>query len=404
MDIYLARQPIFTRTKKVHGYELLFRGGMENCFPGIDGDRATSRILSGTFFTTGIERLTNGSRAYINFPRNLITRKIPLLFPPEITTVEILEDVEADPAVVDACREFAGKGYTLALDDFAYRKSLEPLIDLCHVIKVDFKASSPEEILDLVRLIDGRGKRLVAEKVETASEFEAALKLGFTLFQGYFFSRPEIIRDSEIPSLKMNLMRIVGEARHDDYNVDKLKGLIEQDVGVSYKLLRYLNSPFFRRISPIRSIRQAIVMLGEKGIRGFLSVIILAELGQDKPDELIKSSIVRARMCERMGMETGSRTDPSELFVLGLFSHVDAILDNGMDNILRQLPLAGDIKEALAHRAGSLAPYLRLAEEYQAGSWDKVSVLAHEIGLREQTLPGIYMDALGYADALFAAV
>lgn len=294
------------------------------------------------------------------------------------------------------------KGYTLALDDFAYSPSLDPLIDLSHIIKIDFLASHPDEASECVRRFSCQGRKMLAEKVETEHDFETACRMGFTYFQGYFFSKPEVIRDTEIPALKMNLIRIMSEARRDEYDVKKLEHLIEKDVGISYKLLRYLNSPFFRRRIPISSIRQAIVMLGEKGIRSFLSVIILAELSQDKPDELIRSSIIMARMCERFGAETRSGLDTSELFMLGLFSHIDAILDNTMENVLERLPLAPEIKQALLHGNGPLARYLDLARHYQQGQWDRVSDAASRIGLDEDKIPGIYLDALGYADALYA--
>jgi EAL and modified HD-GYP domain-containing signal transduction protein len=403
MDTYIARQPIFTRTKEIHAYELLFRGGMENCFPGIDGDTATSRVLSNTFFTTGVEQLTGGKRAYINFPRELLVKKIPLMLPPEITTVEILEDVIPDTELIDCCREFTHRGYVLALDDFEYSPCLEPLIEMGHIIKIDFMKSTKDEIMDYASRFVDNGKKLLAEKVETAQEFEEALQMGFSYFQGYFFSKPQVIRDTEIPALKMNLIRIMGEARRGDYDVSKLQKLVEQDVGISYKLLRYLNSPFFRRRNEITSIRQAIVMLGEMGIRSFLSVIILAELSQDKPDELIKSSVIRARICEQVGKVCHRSPDPSQLFTLGLFSHIDAILNSSMETIMRKLPLADDIKHALSGLESPLTDYLDLAVSYQRGTWERVNRLAGSLQVSQDLLPQIYMEALGFADALYAA-
>jgi len=402
MDIYLARQPIFTRSKEIYAYELLFRGGMQNSFPGIDGDSATSRLLSNTFFTTGVEQITSGKKAFINFTRELLVLKIPLLFPSPITTIEVLEDVKPDAQVIESCTEFSRQGYVIALDDFEYIPDLEALIDLADIIKIDFMKSTKQQIEDYCRHFLGKGKKLLAEKVETSQEFEYALKKGFTYFQGYFFSKPQVMKETEIPALKMNLMRIMGEAKGDNFNISKLQKLIEQDVGISYKLLRYLNSPFFRRLNEISSIHQAIVMLGEKGIRGFLSVIILSELSQDKPDELLKSSVIRARMCERLGMEKGKGPDTAELFTLGLFSHIDAILDNSMENIMKKLPLTQDIKNALLGGKNILSDYLDLAVSYQHASWEKVSRLAETLKISNEKLPQIYLDAIGWADSIFS--
>jgi c-di-GMP-related signal transduction protein len=402
MDIYLARQPIFTRSKEIYAYELLFRGGMQNSFPGIDGNSATSRLLSNTFFTTGVEQITSGKKAFINFTRELLVLKIPLMFPSPITTIEVLEDVKPDTQVIESCAAFSRQGYVIALDDFEYIPALEPLIDLADIIKIDFMKNTKQQIEDYCRHFLSKGKKLLAEKVETSQEFEDALKKGFTYFQGYFFSKPQVMKETEIPTLKMNLMRIMGETKGDNFNVSKLQKLIEQDVGISYKLLRYLNSPFFRRLNEISSIRQAIVMLGEKGLRSFLSVIILAELSQDKPDELIKSSVIRARMCERIGIEKGNGLDTAELFTLGLFSHIDAILDNSMENIMKKLPLTQDIKNTLLGKKNILSDYLDLVVSYQYASWDKVSRLAETLKISHEKLPGIYLDAIGWADSIFS--
>jgi c-di-GMP-related signal transduction protein len=400
MDIYIARQPIFSRTKEIYAYELLFRGGTENYFTGIDGDSATSRVLSNTFFNTGVEQLTSGKRAFINFTKSLLVKKIPLMFPPQFTTIEVLETVEPDAQVIDACSEFSRQGFDIALDDFEYIPALDPVINLAQIIKIDFMKSTKEQIKDYCRRFLPRGIKLLAEKVETAIEFEEALKMGFTYFQGYFFSKPQVIKETEIPALKMNLLRIIAEVKGDAFNVSKLQKLIEQDVGISYKLFRYLNSPFFRRMQEISSIHQAIVMLGEKGVGNFLSVIILSELSQDKPDELIKSSVIRARMCEKLRLEQGKGPDISELFTLGLFSHIDAILDNTMENIMKKLPLSMNIKKTLLGEKNALKDYLDLAVSYQNASWEEVSMLANKLQINQDNLPTIYFDALGWADSV----
>jgi c-di-GMP-related signal transduction protein len=402
MDVYTARQPIFTRSKEIFAYELLFRGGMENCFPGIDGDSATSRLLSNTFFTSSIEQITGGKRAFINFTRELLVRRIPLMFPPQVTTVEILENIVPDEKIIECCREFSSMGYVLALDDFTYSPEIEPLIDLSDIIKVDFMLSTKEQIEDYAARFSSNGKKLLAEKVETSEDFDKALQMGFTYFQGYFFSKPQIIREADVPTLKMNLLGIIAEIRKEDYQVGKLQKLIERDVGISYKLLRYLNSPFFRRQQEISSIRQAIVMLGEKGINQFLSVIILCELSQDKPDELLKSSVIRARMCESLGRLKGRGPDPSELFTLGLFSHIDAILDNSMENIMKKLPLSEIIKKTLTGLKTDISDYLDLTVSYEQAAWDRVALLSPALVIAQEKLPQIYREALGWADSILA--
>ena len=403
MDTYLARQPIFSRTKEIYAYELLFRGGMQNYFPEIDGSSATSRVLSNLFFNADIETITGGKRAFINFTYDLLLKKIPLMFPSEITTVEILEHVAVDEALLECCREFLKRGYVLALDDFDDVPGMEPLLSLAHIIKIDFMKSSREEIEDFARRFIPEGKKLLAEKVETMEEFQEALAMGFSYFQGYFFSRPQVMRERDIGSLKMNLLQIMSEAGSSEFSISRLEKLISRDVGISYKLLRYLNSPYFRRANEISSIRHAIVMLGENGIKRFLSVIVLAELSDDKPSELLKSSVIRARFCENLALQKGFRPDPSELFTLGLFSLIDAILECPMESIMKKLPLSSGIKSCLAGKSTAFRAYLECTIHYEQAHWDEVFDLAHGLDIDVGKLPQIYLDALGWADALFSS-
>jgi c-di-GMP-related signal transduction protein len=400
MKVYLARQPIFTRDKRIYAYELLFRGGMENFFPNIDGDSATSRVLSSTFFSADFQQIAGEKRTFINFTKGLISRRIPLIFPRQITTVEILENIVPDGQFMECCRELSREGYQLALDDFEYREDLAELIGLAHIIKVDFLSTPEDRIVQYVKRFANVGCSFLAEKVETNEQFRWACDLGFSYFQGYFFSKPEVLGGTDIPSLKMNLLQIMSEAGKEGFSVDELDRLVERDVGVSYKLLRYLNSPFFRRNTDINSIKHAIMLLGEKGVKSFLSVIIMAELSQDKPDELLRSSVMRARLCEKLGHLSGTGADPSLLFTLGLFSLIDAILDSPMEQVMKKLPLAGEIKRTLLGEKTRFSEYLTLAEKYERGDWDGVLSQASTMKLDLDKLPELYMDALGFADAL----
>ncbi len=403
MDIFLARQPILDRNNNIYAYELLFRGGTENLFPDIDGDSASSRVLSNTFFTSDLEKITNRKKIFINFTHKLITKGIPLMFPPESTVIEILEDVQPDEDLIDACRELKRRNYMLALDDFVYREEMEPLLELANIVKLDFMNSSEEELRSYTRKLSKYNVELLAEKVESLHDQHLGRHIGCNYFQGYFFCKPQIIKDVDIPTLKMNHLRLLSEINNEEFIVDRLEKIIMQDVSISYKLLRYLNSPFFRRSSEITSIKHAIIMLGESGLRRFVSIIVLAELNDDKPDELIKNSIIRAKICEGLSFQPGSHPSPSELFTVGLFSLIDAILGNSMENILKQLAIASNIKETLLGHKTNLHYYLMLAKHYQEGNWNEALHYAQISGIDEGNLLGIYMDAIGVADALFEA-
>ena len=399
MDVYVARQPIFNRRKRIYGYELLFRDGMVNAFPDVDGDAATSRVLSTSFLSNGIEQITGRKKAFINFTEKMITEKIPAMFPKKTIMVEILEDIEPNAAVVTACREMAKQGYNLVLDDFIFKPEMKPLLELTRIVKFDFRASSIEEIKASIKELAAYQVKLLAEKIETHEEFQQALNMGFDYFQGYFFSKPEILKRRDISPSRITLLSIMSEANREDFRMTELEKFVLRDLSINYKLMRYINSAYFGMFKRVSSVKQTIVLLGMKEIRRFLSLIAMAQLVSGKPDELIRASLIRARLCENLGKGVTGK-DGSELFTLGLFSFIDAILDDEMGNILEKLPLSENIKKALTGEGGELADYLTLASCYEIGDWAKVASLAAKIGLNEEKAPEFYMDAVAWADSV----
>ena len=400
MEVYVARQPIFNAEKELFGYELLFREGMSNYFPDIDGSTATSHVLYNSFFTIGIDKIIGDNTAFINFTEDLLLKKLPLMFPPEKVVVEVLENVEPKDEVVAACKEIADQGYHLALDDFFYNKDLESLIALANIIKFDFQATSFEKVSQYIEKLSKYNVILLAEKVENYDEFKIARAMGFKLFQGYFFSKPEILKGRDISSVQMSLLQVMAEVNKDNFEFSKVERIISRDVGISYKLLRYMNSAYYRRVCEISSIKQAIVLLGERGMRGFVSLIAMSKLAADKPDELVRSSVIRAKFCELMAQFKSNGLDPSELFTIGLFSLIDAILDDTMENLLGKLPLTDGIKKALTEKEGKLYQYLELAIAYQMAEWEKVSNIANMIRMDESKLPEYFAEAVAWADGL----
>lgn len=400
MEVYVARQPIFNAEKELFGYELLFREGMSNYFPDIDGSTATSHVLYNSFFTIGIDKIIGDNTAFINFTEDLLVKKLPLMFPPEKVVVEVLETVEPKDEVVAACKEIADQGYHLALDDFFYDKDRESLIALANIIKFDFQATSFEKVSQYIEKLSKYDVVLLAEKVENYDEFKIARAMGFKLFQGYFFSKPEILKGRDISSVQMSLLQVMAEVNKDNFEFSKVERIISRDVGISYKLLRYMNSAYYRRVCEISSIKQAIVLLGERGMRGFVSLIAMSKLAADKPDELVRSSVIRAKFCELMAQFKSDGLDPSELFTIGLFSLIDAILDDTMENLLGMLPLTDSIKKALLEKEGKLYQYLELSIAYQMAEWNKVSKIANTVRMDESKLPEYFAEAVAWADGL----
>lgn len=398
MDVFVARQPIFDRNKTLYAYELLFRAGLSNSFPDIDEEIATTSLLSSSFFTVGIEKVTGGKIAFINFTEELIEKGTPQLFSSGKMMVEILENVAPSEKVIASCKELKKQGYEIALDDFVYAKKFDELLSLSDIIKIDFRLTSQEKIVEMVHSLKKYDCKLLAEKVETYEELVKALELGFDYFQGYFFAKPEILQNKELSGFQMTLMRLMSQINTADFDVKSLAESIRHDVSITYKLLTYINSAYFGRLQPLSSISQSISYLGEKGFKLFASLIITSKLAKDKPDALIKMATIRARFLELIGNEL--KIDSSEMFLLGLFSVIDAMLDRNMEDILEHLPLSDKIKDALLNRTGELSIYIRLIETYETGNWVAFRFAQKRTGVENQKLIDFYLEAIEWADAL----
>ncbi|MGI6655875.1 MAG: EAL and HDOD domain-containing protein [Desulfobulbus sp.] len=396
----IARQPIFNQRKSVYAYELLFRQSMGRTLGEIDGDQATSSLLSSAFLMEEITQISGGKPCFVNFTENLLLQEIAPSFPKEQIVIEILEDVTPSPEVIAACRSLSEQGYTLALDDFVYRSDLTPLIEVADIIKVDYRLSSPEEIVRMLERLAPFNLDFLAEKVETYEEFEQAAELGFRYFQGYFFAKPESLQIKELTSNKANLLNLLAEISRPQISTKKLEQIIATDVALTYKLLRYLNSVAFSLVKKIDTVFQAIVYLGEQEIRRFITLVIVSELASDKPTELMRLSMVRARFCQRLAEAATAGHDPDEVFLLGLFSLIDAMLDTPMEQVMNKLPLAGPVVEALTSRQGALAPYLETAIAYEQADPDSCLLLLEPLGVPPETLYPTYLEAISFANIL----
>ena len=400
MEAYVARQPILDLSKKISAYELLFRDQTARYNPQVDGDVATSTVLSNSYFAIGMDSLLGGKKSFINFTESLLLQKLPLLLPKESTVIEILENVQPTPELVAACSEMAAQGYTFALDDFTYTPELQPLIDLAKIIKFDFRLTSIDQIGEYLDKIQRHEDlTLLAEKIETHDEFQNACQMGFTLFQGYFFCKPQLVTGKEIPGSQLALLQIMAEVNRPEIAFDRIEALIAPDVSLAYKLLRYINSAFFAKAQPISSIQQALVYMGEAEIRRFISLIAMSNLAKGKPGELIRAACIRGKFCELMADVIPRDVKPSELFTLGMFSLIDAILDRSMTTIMKELPLAEDIKTALIERKGRLIGYLLLAETYEKGQWDQMAKTAAVMNVPEEKLPEFYLQACQWSNS-----
>jgi c-di-GMP phosphodiesterase len=290
-------------------------------------------------------------------------------------------------------------GYVLALDDFDFNEQSEQLVPFVHIIKVDFQAIDRESLAEnMTRMQHYSGLAWLAEKIENHEEFQLALGLGFDYFQGYFFNKPEVLKNKSIDTSKIVLLTLLAEVCRPEVDLKKIERLIAPDVSLSYKLLRYINSVFYSLVRKVSSVRYALLYLGEYGARQFVSLAAASEISGDKPSELMRLSMVRAQLCQLMAASRKSPDDDSQLFLLGLFSLLDAMLDIPMAELTEKLPLTDELKNALNERKGPLAPYLQAVIAYEKGEFQTCADHLQSLDITPETMINAYFKALAWAD------
>lgn len=397
MDVFVARQPIFDRQQQIFAYELLFRQGQVNAYTATDGDQATSNVIVNSLWLIGLNTLTHGKRAFINFTANLLKNEVVTILPREQVVVEILETVEPTAEVVGVCQKLRERGFQLALDDFVFEPRFEPFLEIADIIKVDFTTTNMVEQQRLIERCKGMGIRFLAEKVETRAQYEQAMAMGYSYFQGYFFSKPVVVKGQDIPSSKAIGFRVLQELNSVPIELERLEYLIGRDVSLSYKLLKLINSPVFGLRSEMRTIRQALVMLGTKETVKWASLMLARGIAEDKPGELVLISVIRARFCELLMAEAGHKRDSSDAFLMGLFSLIDALLDRPLQEVLDELPVAAVVRNALLGESGLFHTIYSLAVAYERGDWDEVGRLSDRLAITEKRLPALHLNSLTWA-------
>jgi len=404
MDVFVARQAIFDRQLKVRGYELLARSCLDGvCAPARDL-MASLQVITNSYLSMGIENVLGGKPAFINFPQELLEDERALVLPPKTTVIEILETVKPEPEVIAACRALRDKGYTLALDDFSPANGWSQFTDLVSIIKVDFRATSRGEQRKLVKRYAPRGIRMLAEKVETQAEFRDACQMGYEYFQGYFFARPVVLARQEIPVCKLNYLRILEQIHRPELDYPAIEKLIRREVSLASKLLRFINSALFAWGQPLDSILQALTQMGDQGIRTWVSLASLPSLTVDKPDELMRTALIRARFCELLAPAAGLADRKADLFLIGLFSLLDAMLGRPLREVLAEIKLNGEIAAVLLNNAASgnrLAPVYELVRQYEAGEWDALGAAADQLNIPRDTIPELYLDSVAWSEKIF---
>ncbi|WP_114765323.1 EAL and HDOD domain-containing protein [Vibrio rhodolitus] len=389
---YFARQPIMDVDKQTIGYELLFRDSPQNSFPDIDADLATIRLLSDHILTTKQDTLGD-LIGFINFPYQSLIDDIPSLFPPSKMVIEILEDCPPTTELLNVVKDLKQRGYTLALDDFVPSSDWQAFLPYIDIIKFDIRSVPIEQARSFILRMSGSKMQFLAEKVETMQEFELAKQAGFDLFQGYFFSKPEIIQKKALDPSMLTVIQLLTEVSKPELNFQQLEKLISRDVTLSYKLLTYVNSsPSVN--SKILSFHQALVYLGEDRLRKFVSLVALAANDDSKPDYLYTLSIQRAKFCQLLAGKISAQVSSSHAFLTGMFSLLDCLLDRPLEQLVKEMPIDQVIQLALLEKRGALGGLLVLAKALERAQWAHVEKVGNKLKLSQDDIFAAYDQAM----------
>jgi c-di-GMP-related signal transduction protein len=401
MDIFIGRQPILDRDENVVAYELLYRNSMANRYEGSDHDSATVDVMVNSFAGIGIKEVGDRKKCFINFTENLLLNRIPTYISPEYIVVEILENVNLTQEILTVCKELKNKGYIIALDDVAFKRNLSPLLPYIDIIKIDYLAMDREDIKEMVEEYKDK-VTFLAEKIESREEYEEAKTMGFEYFQGYFFSKPIILQGKDIAPIPTNYLLLLNKLNSSDPDIDEITSLIQQDLSLSYKLLKVMNSGTFFFKSKVTSIRQAVVLLGLFEIKKLIMFLMMSSMKKtDNQTELLKMSLTRASFFERTS--NVFRLNKNQIYMFGMFSLIDTILNKNMKDIIEDLPITNELAEALKGNKEKYNLALSVVNYIEHGDWDGLQLLCRTLQTSDTELLAHYQASTLSADSFVSA-
>ncbi len=401
--IHVARQPLFDTHSNVMGYELLFRNSAENRFSATDHEVASGLMIEQSAAAFGFDRLVSDRMAFVNVSRGALLNGYHRILPPGRTVIELLESITADPEVVAACRQMKADGYQLALDDFTNSPEVRPLLEFADIVKVDFRQSTHACEARFVRELRQHGVKLLAEKIETRDEQRRAAEAGYDYFQGYYYCKPEMIQAQDVPPSKLNQLRFLAEVNRDDISFEKLEDIFRQDVGLTMRLLRYLNSAAFGWRHEVPTLGHALSLMGAQPLRKWATMMGLLQLNDGGPPELAVTALARARFAEHIGPAAGVEKQDNELFLTGMLSVVDAMVGRPAREVLSQMAVHPSVTSAVVEGGNELGSVLRMVTAYERGDWKSVEDDPSVRGMSPQALNDAYVDSLQWAEATIAA-
>ncbi len=400
MSVFVARQPIFNAKHKVLGYELLYR--QDNEAEGSDEDDGTTSLVVDSMLGFGLGNVTDGETAFLHVTRNMLLGDVVDAFEPSKVVIELLESVRPDPEVIAACCSLKEKGFGLALDDFSYVAEYDPLLALTDVVKLDVVAHANGSLQQAAERMKRFDVKLLAEKVESQEVHQECVALGFEMFQGFHYFRPENLSKQDLSTDSIAIVRLLNLLQDINATDSAVKEAFRSDPGLSYKLLRMVNSAALGGRG-IDSVEHALRLLGRDPLSRWLSMLLVSSQGKTGyiRGEVVKSALLRGRLCELLGENVKSAgvtlPKPEALFLAGLFSHLETLFGRSMEEILDQVDLTVDIRVALLERKGPAGVILKAVEAYEDADWEAAEQEVSSLGADPSLLSTLYLDAVTWA-------
>ncbi len=397
--LFIARQPIYNRTMGVMGYELLYRDSDINQANIVDGASASCETILNSFMHIGIDNIVGSALAFVNLPREFIINESLTPMLKEQAVLEILEDVVPDEEVIKGLKRLKSNGFRIAMDDFEFQDKLIPMIELADYIKIDVYNLTSDQVIKQLELLKPYKAELIAEKVQTQELYKFCEQLDFTYFQGYFFCYPEMLQRKAIPANKAVILNLISKLQNPDIESEELENILIQDITLSYKLLRYINSAAFSLRREVDSIKDAIIVLGLNNLKKWLSLIMMSKIADNKPTELVVIGMIRGRMCELLAEKLHPEIK-GQMFIIGLFSVLDAIMDQPLIDLLDTVILSTPIKMALLDKSGAQGELYQYVLDYEKSNWDELT----SASIDTNTFIQSYIEAVYWADESIKAL
>lgn len=401
-NIFLGRQPILDRDQHIVAYELLFRSSSQSQNAEITNDfQASAHVITQAFSEFGIASVLGNKKGFINVSADLLLSDIIELLPQDKIVIELLETIQVNDEIISRCRELKAMGFTLALDDYGGDPQFEPLFDIVDVVKFDLPQMEPAALENRVSHLQKWPLKLLAEKVEYVDQAIHCHKLGFDLFQGYYFARPVILSGRRADSSKLAIMQLLGLVL-DDAETLTIEQSFKHDPSLSYNMLRLVNSVAMGLPSKISSLRQAIVVLGRQQLQRWLQLLLFVNQGGDMQNPLLELAATRGKLMELLAAAQApqERGFHDRAFMTGIMSLLDTLLGMPIEEVVSQINLADDVENALVKHEGKLGKMLLLVEKLEQNDFEAAELILKEIHLTQKHLMGSQLDAMRWANAL----